>query len=867
MLLLLANPFSLVALPEGTPRLVPSHGPVAAYAGLSRPGHGSGQLLSLRIVPDQVTLRGARASQQFVVMGSYKDGLERDLTRESSFSLSDSAVAAVAEAGRLMVRADGTATLTAEFKNQRVEATVQVVEAGLDSPPSFVKDITLVLTKGGCNASSCHGGVKGRGGFKLSLDALDPGEDYKWIVQGGGYQVLTDEVAEPRIPRVDRKSPKDSLLLLKPTLQVSHGGLRKFGTDSPDYETILNWIDSGAPYQDPGEPEGARIERIEVFPSQVVLEEDGVQQFLVTATLSSGRREDFTHKVRYESNNADVVTVTEEGLAVAVGVGETAVLVRAPGHTASTRVGVISDISDIVTDYPHVAANNFIDEHIFAKLRKLHIIPSAPSSDGEFLRRLCLDLTGTLPPPFRVREFLASRDPDKRQKLIETLLASPEYVDYWTFRFADLFRVGSGVPVGAGTVAYWEWLRGSIKQNKPYSQMARERLAAQGFDGPSRHYFLYSTVPPIERLVAEEIRVFMGRRMDCAQCHNHPFEEWTQNQFWGLAAFFGGTKATAWNADDQVLFDDSEGQEIDYGVMGKTNGETQKVIHPRTGEEVEPAFLDGTVLPAEKRADPRRELAQWITSHPYFAEATVNRMWSYFFKRGLVEPVDDFRADNPATHPALLSALARDFEQNRYDLKYLVKTIVSSRTYQLSSVPDQSNRQDEINYSHALPRALDAEVLLDGITTVTGVPEVFRYHLAGGSVPQGRATLGTRAINLTAPDRWPSHFLEIYGRTLRQALPERDANPNLAQALHRLVGSTYVGKLYGKGGRLDRLLGNGATDAELIEEIYLTALSRFPTQEEVEGLQMRIAHQESRRVGFANLLWAVINSREFAHNH
>ena len=282
---------------------------------------------------------------------------------------------------------------------------------------------------------------------------------------------------------------------------------------------------------------------------------------------------------------------------------------------------------------------------------------------------------------------------------------------------------------------------------------------------------------------------------------------------------------------------------------------------------MEPAFLDGTVLPAEKRADPRRELAQWITSHPYFAEATVNRMWSYFFKRGLVEPVDDFRADNPATHPALLSALARDFEQNRYDLKYLVKTIVSSRTYQLSSVPDQSNRQDEINYSHALPRALDAEVLLDGITTVTGVPEVFRYHLAGGSVPQGRATLGTRAINLTAPDRWPSHFLEIYGRTLRQALPERDANPNLAQALHRLVGSTYVEKFYGKGGRLDRLLGSGATDAELIEEIYLTALSRFPTQEEVEGLQMRIAHQESRRVGFANLLWAVINSREFAHNH
>ena len=808
-------------------------------------------LPSIRLIPPQTTLWGTGASQQFRVVEKFKNGVERDITSDTRFSLANSQLATVSNDGHVRALANGTTILKAKILGQIVRAEVRTEASQQKKPLSFKREIGGVLTKSGCNNTDCHGGVKGKGGLKLSIDALYPREDYKWISEGGGYQVLTNEAAGEKIPRINLKEPRNSLLLLKATGAVHHGGGQLFNLKSPEYKIILDWIRRGAPYEREGS-RGFEIEYMEVFPNEAVLQVNGERQLLVTAHLVNGQQEDFTHQVRYTSANSEVVEITEKGLVFAIGPGETGVTIRAAGQAINTRFGVIKKT---ISDYPEITGWNFIDDHVFTKLRKFHILPSELSSDEEFLRRVCLDITGTLPPPERVREFLASQDPKKRGKLIDTLLATPEYIEYWTFRFADILRVGSGV-TGPDDDGYWEWIRDSITQNKPYDVLMRQRLAAQGYDGPSRFYLRYGKVPPIENIVAEQMRILLGRRIDCSQCHNHPYETWSQDQFWGLAAFFGGMKATAWEGPNQVIYDDSEGQEVDYPAIDVT----LKTLHPRTGEEITPTFLDGRML-ATGHTSPRNVLGEWITSHPYFSEAGANRIWGYFFGRGIVDPVDDFRLTAPPTHPGLLKALATDFQEHQYDLKHLIKMIVSSRTYQLSSTPNQTNQNDEINYSHTRPQPLDAEILLDAISMVTGVPEKFKGS-DGGEAPWGE-----RSMNLRDPVDWPSRFLEIHGRPLRQELPERDTSPTLAQALHRLVGPTYTGKLSTPGGRLYQLLGKALSDKEIIEELYLATLTRYPSKEEQLGLEKLISGQPTRKQGFENLLWALISSREFVHKH
>jgi len=580
---------------------------------------------------------------------------------------------------------------------------------------------------------------------------------------------------------------------------------------------------------------------------------------LVTAHLSNGQREDITDEVRYASNNTEVVRVNSRGEVEAVGTGETAIMIRASGTTVSVRVGVISEP---IPNYPEVEPRNFIDQFVFAKLRQFNIIPSELSSDSQFLRRVCLDLTGTLPPPERTREFLASRDPRKREKLIETLLNTPEYMDYWTYRFAGLYRV-AWFQNGMGldwSEAYWEWIRQNIKENRPYDRVARERIAAIGYSAPSRHFLPNGEVRYPQHKMAEEIRVFLGRRMDCAQCHNHPSEAWSQDQFWGLAAFFGRMNLINGRGEEPgtVIFEDPTGQEVDLFEKNKS----RKVVHPRTGKEVQPALLDGTVLPEEQRADLRVHLADWVVSHPYFAEATVNRVWSYFFGRGFVNPVDDFRSTNPPTHPQLIEALAGDFEQNGYDLKRLMQTIVQSKTYQLSSEPNQTNENDQINYSHATPRLLDAALLFDAISYVTGVPMVFEQEKNGWRLPAG-----SRAIHVVMPDVYRSRIMEVYGQTMRTMVPEARPKPNLGQALHQLVGSTFTDRISHDAGRIHRLIAGGASDREIIEQLYLLSLTRFPTVEEESELLRMISEHSSRRQALEDFLWALVSSREFSNNH
>ena len=825
-------------------------GPSRALAEDRQPSSG---LVSLRLVPEQVVLEGAGASQRVLVLATGSDGLERDATAQAGLSISHPEVASLGPEGKLVSISDGEATLRATLSGRSALAEVRTSRSGRTEPVSFITDITRILTRQGCNGSSCHGGVKGRGGFRLSSNAMHPAEDYDWIVRGGGYQVLTDQPRGPRNPRIDRQAPENSLLLLKPTMAQPHGGGMRFEEGSADYRTILRWIRAGAPY---GRASGTDpvIQRLEVFPEEAVVLEDGRYQVLVTAYFSDGRSQDLTEQVRFESLDREVLQVDSGGRVQGRRVGEAVVLVRAAGKVGHARFGVIRRTLD---SFPQVARNNLIDEEVFDKLERFHILPSPPADDAEFLRRVCLDVTGTLPPPERVREFLASRHPDKREKLVEILLDSDEYVDFWTFRWADLFRIR------LSAYDYWEWVRQSLASNKPYDLVAQERIAAQGAAGASKH--LIRAGANVERVAAEQFRVFFGRRMDCAQCHNHPYDLWTQNQFWGLAAFFGRATNIG-SGSNQVVYDDPAGQEQDYGEMGQTSLVFTQVTHPRRRTRVEPAFLDGTVLAPTSRTDPRLELARWMTDHPDFARATVNRYWGHFFGRGLVEPVDDFRLGNPATHPRLLQRLAEDFREHGYDLKHLIRRIVLSRTYQLSSRTNPGNREDGINYSHALPRSLEAEVLLDAISTATGVPEDF-VPPGGEIYAYETAAPGTRAINLKFPASYRSRFLDIYGRPQRDSVGGRDNKANLSQALHILVGSTYNRKLGQPGGRLAALLNRRASDREAIEELYLATLSRFPADEELERLTGLVGSHPQRGEALEDLLWALITSREFAENH
>lgn len=831
----------------------PSHAEKDAAESAQATGHlettAAPKLLSVSLQPQAVTLRGKGASQQFLLTGTYSDGMERDLSRQARFSLSDPRQARLNGRGHVVALADGQARLTAEFGGRSAESTINVQASAKPRAPGFALDLEGIFTRQGCNDSHCHGSVKGRGGFKLSSQAGNPREDHRWIVRGGAFQIYSQESAGPETPRIRPEKPEESLLLLKPTLQAPHGGGRRLDPAGPDYRALLQWIGRGAPYGN-GVPE---IVELEVMPHQIVLEPEQSQQLVVTAWLSDGSREDFTRRVRYQPTADPVVEVDENGMIRAREPGEATILVQAPRQATRVSLGVVSRV---LTEFPRETPRNFIDREVWRKLRRLSIPPSGISSDQEFLRRVCLDLTGTLPPPRRVREFLESRDPDKRDRLILNLLNSPEFIDYWTFRLADLFRVSHEQGGREKVKIYWEWIREVVARNKPFDQVARERMAGQGYNGPTRHLWGADEIRLPQDVMTEQARVFLGRRLDCAQCHDHPFDSWTQDQFWGLTGFF---KNLTYFWTTMAAVDDPIGHE-EFGA-------DPRLLHPRTRQEVEAVYPDGRALPVEERKDPRPRLADWFTSSEefLFEEAIANRFWSYFFGRGIVDPVDDFRLTNPPSHPELLRKLARYFRSSGYDLGGLIRLIVQSNTYQRSGRPNRTNRGDGLNYSRALPRSLDAEILLDMICQITGVPEVFE----GKDEREygGRQPAGTRAMNIVHPDLHPSRFLDIYGRPSRTAVPERKGGASLAQALHMLAGPAYTEKLSGKGGRIDRLLRSAAADREIVEEFYLAALSRFPTLEETRQLVRMVETRPSRKQALEDLLWGVIASREFAYNH
>jgi hypothetical protein len=570
--------------------------------------------VAVRLVPATFELHRPGATQQLLLIAEYPDGSTQDLTGAAQWPPH-------APAGLVTAHTPGPLQVTASHGKLRATAAGRIETATGPAEFRFRSAIGSILTKRGCNSPACHGGVKGRGGLKLSAASLFPQDDYEWIVKGGEYQVLSAESKTTRTPRINLQNPAESLLLRKATGATPHGGGKRFAVDSPEYQTITNWIRQGAPFGPP-EDDTSRVAALEVYPKILTLEKNQPHRLLVTAVMANGRREDVTAQALYVANDKQIATVAESGLVSPVALGETSILIRAAGQAAAVIVGVIGNP---IASYPALPKTNFIDEHVFDKLRRLRILPSALSSDAEFLRRVCLDLTGTLPPPARVTEFVTSTDPKKRERVIDALIATPEFTDYWTFRFQDLFRVAlfaNGINAKWSQM-YGEWIRESIAKNKPYDRMAWERLTAQGYDGPSRHFLPYDVIGSPEETMAEEVRVFFGRRLECAQCHNHPYETWSQDQFWGLAAFFGRMFKMGDTGNEYVIFD----HPLNEGMgNAEVNGKIE-TLHPRTKAKLTPTLLDGRAIPPSDKENPRKPLADWMVQHPYFAEAAANRIW------------------------------------------------------------------------------------------------------------------------------------------------------------------------------------------------------------------------------------------------
>ena len=698
---------------------------------------------------------------------------------------------------------------------------------------SFVKDIVPIFTKSGCANSNCHGSIRGQAGFKLSLFGYEPDLDYDAIVKAQDGR------------RINRTDPAKSLILMKPTFGIPHGGGERFKAGSLEYEAILDWIKDGATYDSAGSP---RLRTIRVTPEEVTLIGLGSKrQLSVSGTYTDGTTEDLTRKVQYTANDESVLDVSPNGEIAAKRAGETAIMVRTLGKAVAARIAVIE--TPPMKDYPEVPRNNFIDELIFSKLKRVNIVPSALSTDREFVRRVYLDTIGLLPTLEESARFLESKDPQKRARLIDELMERPEFAEVWATRFGDLLRVGLYDQRSKGGRLMYSWLRKAMMADTPYNQFATELITSSGnlyFNPASNFYYITEFSEP-ENIATNVSQVFLGVRIECSRCHNHPWEKWTQEDFWGFAAFFGrmGVKDTYENDESEITL--------------KPAG---LVISPKTKKPVDAKYLDG---PTEKEGldeDIREKLAKWITSpeNPWFARSIVNRVFKHYMGRGIVEPLDDFRVTNPPTNEALLDALAKDFVANGYRLKHTVRLILNSRTYQLSSEPNETNRADNLNYSHYYVRRLLAEELMDSMTGVTGVPEQIPGYMPG-----------TRAM--TIPQGAPTYFLQTFGRLkAREVICERDNSPDVAQAMHLISGQTIQHQITGKDGTLARWLADHSlTDEEITRRLFTATLVRPPKEREVAQVVASIhsggGGDSVRRQAFEDVLWSIFNSKAFLFNH
>ncbi len=697
----------------------------------------------------------------------------------------------------------------------------------------FANDIVPILSRFGCNSSGCHGKAEGQNGFKLSVFGFDPEADHRALTMEG------------RGRRVFSASPDQSLLLLKAAGGMPHGGGLRIPADRPEYQTLRQWIAQGCPV---GAADAPRAVKIEVSPEEQTLAMGQSQRLTVTATYSDGQQRDVTPLARFQSNHDGLASVSEEGVVTA---GQTPGIVAVMASFAE-NVAVFRGViprGEKVEPYPAVTEHNFIDTHVYRRLKQLQIVPADICTDAEFLRRVYLDLIGTLPTAQETRRFLADQRSNRRALLVDELLVRPEFADYWALKWSDLLRVDRQALGHQGAYAQYRWIRQSLAEGKPLDQFAREVVTASGplAENPPANFF--KAVPEPGKAASTLSQIFLGVRIECAQCHHHPYDRWGQDDYFAMAAYFAPLSRKNTPLGEILLA-----------------GGTAEMAHKRTGEKIAPRPLVGQVSnlpnPLATAADRRIELAAWMTSpdSPFFARNLANRVWAHLLGRGLVEPVDDVRATNPPSNPELLDALAEVLVSQKFDLRGLIRTICASRVYQHSPHINATNERDEQNYSRALLKRLDAEVLLDAVCQTTGVPEKFNG-----------AAAGTRAIEL-----WDSQvehdFLRLFGRPVRQSACEceRVVEPSVAQVLHLLNSERVQQKLSHENGRIARLCREQPDDAKLVEELYLTIFSRYPSDSERQVALRHLSRAtdvESRRTAAEDLAWTMLNSLEFVFNH
>ena len=779
----------------------------------------------LELYPNEVTLETAADYQGVSAMAIRSDGITQDVTSEVQWQLENGAFAKL-ENAVLSPLADGDTKLNGTWQGMSASIPIKVVRSQEKRSISFHLDIMPILTRSGCNTGSCHGAARGKDGFRLSLFGFDP---------NGDYQRITREIG---IRRINLARPDQSLLLLKATGAVQHSGGKKVEPGSKHYQTLLSWLQNGAPI-DPAAPPS--VIKVELFPRQAVIEGEGKKQrMVVVAHYSDGTTRDVVDVTSFSTNNDRTAAIDNAGLVTSGVRGEAFVMARFDTHTVGTQVLALP------TNLAYQATpvqGNYIDELVGRKLEKLRLIPSGLCTDEEFLRRTTIDITGLLPTEEEYNTFVADVSTDKRAKKIEELLNRKEFSEIWAMKWAQLLMIKSKPEVSyKAAFLYNSWLTNQIADNVPIDQIVQKLLAASGgvFEQPATNFYQIEgdTLKTSENVA----QVFMGIRTQCAQCHNHPFDRWTMDDYYGFAAFFSQIgRKTGEDYRETIVFDRRGGE----------------VKHPVTGQDMRPKFLGGG--PAETSGKDRREiLAQWITSNdnPFFSMSVANRIWAHFMGAGIVDPVDDFRVSNPASNPELLDALAKKLIEYKYDFKQMVRDICNSNAYQRSCTPNDNNKDDLRNYSHATVRRVPAESLLDCISQATMTKDKFR------GLP-----IGARAVQI-ADGSTSTYFLTAFGRSPRTTVCEAEAStdPSLSQALHLLNGDAVTGKI-AQGQLIKQWTDQGLTADQIIEKVYVRCLARKPTDAERTTLSKVVADAGNPQVGLEDVFWATLNSREFLFNH
>lgn len=800
--------------------------PVAAAAEF--PGLGpAGTLVGIELErPGPIVLQGPNDRAQLVVVGKYSSGQLHDLTRDVTFRAGQPGIVQIDSEGFLIPQADGQVEIIATAADGK-SATVQCVveKLGAPRPINFANEIVPIFTKAGCNTGGCHGKSGGQNGFRLSLLGFYPEEDYEWLVK------------EHRGRRIFPAAPEYSLLLTKPLNKLPHGGGRRLSEDSYEHELLVRWIEQGMPY---GSPEDPTVERIEVFPKQRAMNRNTRQQLQVLAHYSDGTARDVTRLAAYESNDTEMAESTVKGLVTVFDrPGDVAVMVRFQGQVTVFRASVPLGLA--VGNLP--PARNFIDQRVFGKLTSLGIPPSPLCDDATFVRRVFIDITGQLPTASQAREFIEDKDPAKRDKLIDFLLDSPGYGDYFAGKWTMVLRNRRLPNNQAASFRFHDFVRRAFQENVPYDQFVRSVLAASGDVDTNPAVSWYTQVDNAAAQLEDTAQLFLGLRIQCARCHHHPFERWSQDDYYSFEAFFS-----------QVGLKPSR-RGLQNGYVFHRGGEASS-RNPRSQQLLRPAGLGGEPLEVPSYEDPRQRLVDWMAApdNPFFARALVNRYWKHFFGRGIVDPEDDMRVTNPPSNPELLDALAQSLIDSKFDLKQLVRTICRSSAYQLSSEPNEYNASDKQNFSSFYPRRMNAEPLYDAINQV-----------AGTTVGFGGMPAGTRAVQL--PDSgFNDYFLTVFGKPQAESACEceRSSEANLAQSLHLLNSTDIQGKLSAGGGLCQQLADDtNRAEAEKVTELYYWAFARPPRDGELQLVLDYLAQKPNKRQAYEDIMWAVFNTKEF----